>query len=290
MTISNHHWGVSKAQDRVWAQVCGLRPSKAGKRLFLVLQAYIDDSRSVSGTLVLAGYIASAEQWAAFSKDWEELLPYGTLNKHGKYHFKMSEMAMSENRMERVGAFWKVIERHVLMSVSCRTNVNYFPRAMNRFASLGENIDWGYAKNPYLWTFRALLDVFHARREKISQSININEPVDFIFDEQSEKATIISSWDEFLKNRPDDIRALYGATPRFEDDNDFLPLQAADLWAWWVRMWSDKGILQEKLGQQEFASLEIFVTEDDLVDNFRSHLRSSIAPDKSIFDVKSRPV
>jgi hypothetical protein len=69
----------------------------------MVLQAFIDESYSNDGTYVLAGYIASVEEWASFSREWQELLPYGTLDKDDQFHFKMSEMAINEERMKRVG-------------------------------------------------------------------------------------------------------------------------------------------------------------------------------------------
>lgn len=59
----DHVWGVSTTQDRVWAQVSGLPPSKAGKRLFVVFQAAIDESFEEKGVFVLGGCIATAEAW-----------------------------------------------------------------------------------------------------------------------------------------------------------------------------------------------------------------------------------
>jgi hypothetical protein len=105
MGILDHVWGVSKAQDRVWAQVSGLRPSCAHRRLLVALQAFIDDSTDEGGTFVLAGHIASAEVWSNFAKEWEEMLPFGIRGKDGKFYFKMNEMAAVAERMERVGAF-----------------------------------------------------------------------------------------------------------------------------------------------------------------------------------------
>ena len=99
MGILEHVWGISPAQDRVWAQVSGIAPSKSSKRLFVVLQAFIDDSYD-DDVFVLAGYIASEEAWANFAKDWEDLLQWGTLKSDGQRHFKMSEMAQSEIGLE----------------------------------------------------------------------------------------------------------------------------------------------------------------------------------------------
>ena len=51
----------------------------------MVLQAFIDESGK-NDWFVLGGYIASAEAWAAFSKDWEQILPLGIRDKKG-FHF-----------------------------------------------------------------------------------------------------------------------------------------------------------------------------------------------------------
>ena len=60
-------WGVDPSADGIWAQIAGIAPgTKPWERLFVVLQAYIDDSYTAGETFVLAGYIASAEAWAQF--------------------------------------------------------------------------------------------------------------------------------------------------------------------------------------------------------------------------------
>ncbi len=71
----------------------------------MTLQAYIDESSDENGVFVLAGCISDAESWAAFTKEWEGVLKYGILNKHGRYHFKMSDMALNEERMSRVSRY-----------------------------------------------------------------------------------------------------------------------------------------------------------------------------------------
>ena len=87
------------------------------------------------------------------------------------------------------------------------------------------------------------MDHFHQQgREALQDLIPLTEKVDFYFDDQTEKSIILRGWDDFVAEMPDDeIKQYYGATPRFENDQDFLPLQAADLWAWWVREWYERG-------------------------------------------------
>jgi hypothetical protein len=84
----------------------------------MVFQAFMDESHTESTTYVLGGYIADAEVWAKFAKDWEELLPLTYRSKKtGKYRFKMREMV---KRMEHVPAFYALIEKHDLFSLSCK--------------------------------------------------------------------------------------------------------------------------------------------------------------------------
>jgi hypothetical protein len=67
--------------------------------------------------------------------------------------------------------------------------------------------------------------------------MGIEEPIDFIFDNQNEKTAILNGWDLYRASAPERIHKLLGAMPRFEDDEQFLPLQAADMLAWWCRKW-----------------------------------------------------
>jgi hypothetical protein len=251
--ILDHKWGVSPAQDRVWAQVSGVAPHKAGQRIFVILQAFIDDSYRKEGLFVLGGYIASAEAWAAFSNEWETALPsFGTRKKNGKYHFKMSEMA-GLRLLHRVPAFYDIIERHVLCSLACKIDLIQLERAKERVWIEDTPIIWGFLDNPFLTCFRFLLDNFHQVRiappegapQFISRLTPPDKVIDFYFDEHSSKSAIISVWDEFVATRLEHVRQLYGATPRFENDDDFLPLQAADFWAWWVRKGFEENLLDQ---------------------------------------------
>jgi hypothetical protein len=213
----------------------------------LNFQAFVDDSYTPKGEFVLGGHIATAEHWAAFSKEWEDLLPLGTLSNENAYHFKMAEMAQTDERMSRVPAFYRVIENHVRMSVSCRMNLTDFASALERhtkaLAAHNFYVDPGKWANPYFFLFRGLIDEFHKSREDegLDRHLPLDEKVDFIFDNQTEKGFIIEAWEGYLKNEEGKkTRQYYGTTPRFEDDKEFLPLQAADLWAWWVREWYEE--------------------------------------------------
>ena len=253
----------------------------------------MDESEDPDGTFVLGGYVASAEKWAEFSKEWEEMLPNGVLDKHG-YYFKMSEMAARPERLERVPSFYRIIEKYVVMALSCRINAVEFKHALDRIYVPDMEIDWGHMTKPYVVAFRMLMEAFHDYWSKLGR-IPAAEKVEFYFDERSEKKIIRKHWDAYMSERPEDIRRHYGNEPRFEDDRDFLPLQAADLWAWWVRKWYMEGT-PEKIGKPDFGSwsgsrldltkLDIRVDEDGAFKAIKSMLRTQIEPDCQIYDLR----
>ena len=80
-----------------------------------MFNAFIDDSRSEDGRFfVLAGFIATAEKWATFSDQWQELL-----DMHPRLaRFKMNEMGRTPERLERAQWFYRVIEEHVQSAIS----------------------------------------------------------------------------------------------------------------------------------------------------------------------------
>lgn len=121
----------------------------------LEYQAFMDASaRAPDGDFVLGGYIGTAETWAAFSKEWEALLPLGTRAKNGKYHFKMSEMA-HRGAMDRVALFHAVIDKYPLTGVSGRICLADFDRALERanvlFSRLNISNDFQKWTNPYFF-------------------------------------------------------------------------------------------------------------------------------------------
>jgi hypothetical protein len=285
--VGIHTWGKSPAQDRVWARVAGMIPGLAVRQLIMALdyQVFIDDSHSRE-EFVLAGHIATVETWAQFAQDWEELLPMGTRTKTGKYHFKMTEMAQSPGGRAR--------------SVSFRMNCDDFRRAHDRFERLaiqfGWSIDFGAWKQPFVFAYHALVDNFYRRRQEFQNKIPLDSRVDFIFDKQSEEK-LLAPWPVHIAARPEEEQKYYGEKPRFEDDQEFLALQAADLWAWWVREWyeEDANHIPDKMRDFDFgawrgkprAILAMEANEDQMLDMIQQisfeHLRDARRDNQFIF-------
>jgi hypothetical protein len=247
--LLDHEWGISSGADRVWAQVAGMAPSTMPwERQLMVLQAFIDESVSEGGTFVLAGYIATAEAWADFSKEWEELLPTTTKGKSGRYRFKMSEMA---RYMDRVPPFYEVIRRYAVFALSCKIDIGELRRAIARIDNPNGSIDFGKIADPYFFCFRALMDTFHNNRiinegaEYVQKILPLDQQIDFYFDDHTAKSAIVPMWEGYMVSREDEFRDLYGAVPRFENDEVFMPLQAADFWAWWARKGYDESRFED---------------------------------------------
>ena len=195
----------------------------------MALQAYIDDSKEVGEALVLAGYIAKRERWKSLSDEWEDLLKLAWMP-----HFKMSEVASRESQeaMELVSAFYRIIEKHVEAAISCVIPVRRLHSVVAELALPP------ILENPYFLAFKAIVNMTAQHQTRMG----LHEPIDFIFDEQSEKNKVLSAWAGYVNNVPKDVQELTGVEPRFESDTKSLQLQAADLFAWWIRkLWLTHG-------------------------------------------------
>jgi hypothetical protein len=206
--LLDHVWGISHAEDRIWAEVAGIAPStRPWERLLMIWQAYIDDSETNQATSVLAGYIATAEVWANFTTKWEPLLPYTLPSKStDKRRFKMSEM-WNHNR-EMVPAFQNVIVNHIPFALSCKINISDLTRAKDRLLrevrdrlapalrvdptlSVKVPVFSDLLENQYIFCFYALMDKFHTYRseqkdnEAFTRLIPPHQKIDFYFDKHS---------------------------------------------------------------------------------------------------------
>jgi hypothetical protein len=195
-----------------------------------MLKAYIDGSGDGGPVLVLAGYVATAEQWAPFADDWD-----AKLKEAGLSRFKMSEMV---SRPEIAGWFYRSIEEHVSAALACAVPRSPLHKVV-RELGLGD-VDRRLT-NPYYFSVKAIINMTAQHQKKMG----FHEPIDFIFDDQSEKQVIRDAWDTYLQSPiTPEVKEVTGAEPQFLKDDGMPPLQAADLFAWWMRIqWEKHGTL-----------------------------------------------
>lgn len=197
-----------------------------------MLQAFVDASgKGDPHLLVIAGYIATAETWEDFSQAWKKRLDCAQLP-----YFKMNKMA---GRPEIAGWFYRLIEEfEIKASIACIVNTAELVEVERSIKYPPYIINPNSADNPYYWGFKYIVGSL----AQYQRQLNLLEPVDFIFDNDSEKTKIPRAWDLMKKAARHDLSALMGEMPIFLDDVKTMPLQAADLYAWWVLKWQREGV------------------------------------------------
>lgn len=267
----------------------------------MVLQAFIDDSYETGdrGAFVLGGYVAKVASWVKFSQEWEaSLVHWGWPNKRGNLHFKMAEAA-AMGRWENAAVLYRHIEDHVEMALSCGFLKEDLIAAKKRIWSPIIKTDWGFMNNYYRFAFRCLMDMFHTHRTGDMKSVvPISEKVDFYFDAQDgEDHKVHEMWQQYMDGRSDDVRQYYGNRPMFRHDDEFVELQSADFWAWWVRKWLVEGDFERKMTDLDFEywrpcrekmpRLHIRFSEDQITEFAIQHARRQ-KPGFEIVDLKGK--
>jgi hypothetical protein len=241
------------AADGVWALVSGYPRGMREHRLSMVLQAVIDDSGGLAKTInpafVLAGFIADSAAWAVFSDEWQAILDdcptlayFKMVEANGLQEQFAPNLGWNESlRDSRLGRFVEAIKNNVFLRLSVSIDKDSFISIFQAsdFSKRSHNTD-----KPYCLAFQLLLTMVSAAQiERPDLFGTTPRPVDFIFDEQGNIGTEAqSTWLEFKRScersaqqGKTDFRPYLGSMPIFRDEKTFLPLQAADLYAWQVR-------------------------------------------------------
>ena len=209
----------------------------------MVTQAYIDDSGNSSSSpiFVLGGFIAPIDKWQSFSTEWQAALDAPpTLE-----YFKMKEAARlkdqfhprkgwtHELRDQRIDRFADIIHKHAHLRVSIALRNSDFKKYLRSIPAVNRGLA---ADTPYITLLSLMMvAVAHSR-----ESYNLTEPIDFIFDEQDGIEEELGHFWPSTKRKSENainnfLRDSFQHMPLFRDEKEFLPLQAADLYAWQVR-------------------------------------------------------
>jgi hypothetical protein len=235
-------------------------------------KAYVDASgKGDPDILVIAGYIAPAAIWMEFSKEWQSRLSQARMP-----YFKMNEMT---RRPEIAGWFYKVIEeQNVTAAISCVVRTAELVKVVSETSWPPFITNIKSIANPYNFAFKAIIDGLLQHQVKLG----VLEPVDFIFDQESEIGPLREAWDLMKLSAGAEFRKLMGEKPIDLDDKKVMPLQAADLYAWWVRHWRinsvKDGIEQLKFPwpvSRDITRLDMEFGEKD----FRAEIEKGLRPD-----------
>lgn len=198
------------------------------------MQAYIDDSTEAGSVLVLAGYIATVPQWVTFTEMWQRALN----GFPGTGPFKMNKLKQKHHR-PRVELHYSIIEQTVSGGVCIAVPIDSFKKVCAEF-SVGPRYS-----NPYYMAWILTISVFR----QFYTEANWTSSVEITFDIQKEENFVTEAW-HLLKEKQNGDTDPIKKAPRFKDDKEVLPLQAADFLAWWAR----KAWIKNKT----FKNIELF--------------------------------
>lgn len=250
----------------------------------MVLQVYGDESGTQKGNFVVAGYIGTAAEWAKFSAEWEPLAKkFGRQGREGHYAFHMSDM-MAFRRGD-IAPFYRCIENHKVFPVCFGINERSYKRALGRLTVPGH--DLSALGNAFTLLFFCFVSNVTRIIDERKDLFPPDGKIDFYFDDRKEKGLILREWDRFTASSSEKFRNRLGPAPRFEDDNDFMPLQAADFWAWWNSHWLDIGKIDDFGGLFEihkgFEAAHHYLTEDEAVAMLKKIIRHHV-PNAIIYE------
>jgi Protein of unknown function (DUF3800) len=206
-------------------------------------QACIDDSGNepTKPHFILAGFVASAANWVGLSNEWR-----AGLDESPKLeYFKMKEAAGLKDqfdpkngwneakRDDRLITFTRIIRKYVGIRIHAKIKHADFDKHIKSIPVPNRSL---ITDSPYTLLFQQIILAMAARGDLYG----VNQPCDFIFDQQvGFSAEIQSQWPQFKDviktSSRSDLPALVGDLPIFRDETEFLPLQAADLYAWQMR-------------------------------------------------------
>jgi Protein of unknown function (DUF3800) len=200
----------------------------------LAIQAYIDDSGSdgQGRSFTLAGFIAKAEDWLVFSDEWQTCLSTAPAISR----FKMRDAVhcrgaftgfTKSDRDKKVRALARIINRHADTAIHCTMDLEAFAETVALDSGIGPPLT-----EPYFYPYQIMIMAVCYELLDHGQT----ERYEIIFDEHVIFRPRVKWWYPVTRHHmPADCQAIAPIEPIFRSDDEFLPLQAADLLAWLIR-------------------------------------------------------
>lgn len=207
---------------KLWEIAPHLSGPAGWRRLLFEMKVYSDESgRGQHPIFVMAGFIARAEQWADFDGDWQrEVLDMEP--RIDAFHMAEAVGAKDLNRIRAAGA---VIRKHKFLALVVIIGTREYDLLVK--GKVSRVMD-----NPYFAACLLMMEL--AIEWEIARGID--EPIDFIFDEQMfESDRLQANWTPFVNGLPDEIKRRFGQRPIHLNDAKHPGLQAADMLAWSCR-------------------------------------------------------
>lgn len=197
-----------------------------------MVQVYIDDSGSgLPPVSVLAGLVSTEDRWREFTVEWRTKLAEAPSISYFKMKYAMGRQGVfirmtNAQRDQKVSDLVDIINKHVEYIVVSSVEVEPYRRVYKNFVA------YTLESDSYFIMADLMLKTFFTEVRK-----NWPDPIDFIFDQQGGKAHLetLAHWQMLGKTLHPALRVLMGEAPRWVDEKDVPPVQAADLVASMVR-------------------------------------------------------
>jgi hypothetical protein len=220
----------------------GLPEPTRKRRVLMAIQVFADESEGATPGhgrhFVMAGLIGYSEDWAVFSDEWRLALASGPRNLD---YFKMKEAAgcsgqffgwLESERDKKLIQLASIINRYAKI-------VTWSVIDLDAHAKV-----WGKLPKPQSEPY------FHPYQNTILAACfalwdsGLREPFEMIFDKHLIFGPRARRWYPVIqaigKIREPEASKILPVDPMFKDDREFLPLQAADLYAWCIRRASNE--------------------------------------------------
>ena len=193
-----------------------------------MLKAFVDDSGSGGDSkwFVLAGYAGTVEQWDLFDSLWLE-----ALNRHPRIEYFHAAEAEScrgpfqgwdeKQRNAKIDSLIDVIEQCACWSICARVRQSDYDEIIKGRVPR----KWD---SPYYFLFQILI----GSAVTIERLHGDSDPIEFVFDGNERFDKLSDSLVKTFYNR-EFFKGVVNVS--YRDDKKFLPLQAADLFAWQTR-------------------------------------------------------
>ncbi len=200
--------------------------------------AYVDDSGSepTQPLFVLGGLVLPADDWSTVTKAWNGVLAQPP----SVFNFRASQVwtpysnggqdfagLLDPERREKVGALVQALLIPCCpMLISCRMEWATFQAFAKDFAlPKGKH-------NPYFYLYYGIIFLMAKMGiEKGNRSVT-----DFTFDQHGDIGRDVKAlYSEFKRRCGPAYQQRIGVQPEFEDEKVCIPLQSADLFAWYAR-------------------------------------------------------
>lgn len=214
----------------------GLPESPRRRRTIVPIQVFVDESggRGTTKVLSMVGLLAELESWAEFSERWSECLAQSPAIPI----FKMREASgrtgwfrgwSDDAREKKLRSLARIINDHVECALWTVTHLDAFDVIFRR-EDQPKPMD-----DPYFWAYHTMcMAVAH---ELVDQGQR--QRCEMIFDEQVISGLRAKRLYPFVRmvmeQEQPDAAAVMPVEPMFKTDDEFLPLQAADMFAWSIR-------------------------------------------------------